>query len=246
MNLIPTKVEGTETGRGWWGLTSLDSPVIFTQTDCLRQAWKPEEFSRVFLQKKSTFPYNNSWDKCAESTSGDGGGPCRLTSGWSAWDGSNIARQTLPLVKFPSVKLAVQLFVKLQATNPVNFVLTWCPCYTNTCCYLLPLDEMVPSPVWSPPNQSCRSCQRGILLWTLGDDLALLRPFNSAMALKKRYSQSEIFKSLGLACKSIHLTFHTPLSHYSLQGCSLRCFTLGEYISGKCIAVAVYETSKLL
>ena len=51
MNLIPTKVEGTETGRGWWGLTSLDSPVIFTQTDCLRQGWKPEEFSPVFLQK---------------------------------------------------------------------------------------------------------------------------------------------------------------------------------------------------
>ena len=81
MNLIPTKVEGTETGRGWCGLTSLDSPVIFTQTDCLRQAWKPEEFSRVFLQKKSTFPYNNSWDKCAESTLGDGGGPWWLTSG---------------------------------------------------------------------------------------------------------------------------------------------------------------------
>ena len=57
MNLIPTKVEGTETGRGWWGLTSLDSPVIFTQTDCLRQGWKPEEFSRVFLQKIHLPPY---------------------------------------------------------------------------------------------------------------------------------------------------------------------------------------------
>ena len=78
--------------EGWWlwGLTSLDSPVIFTQTDCLRQAWKPEEFSRVFLQKKSTFPYNNSWDKCAESTSGDGGGPWWLTSGWSAWDAATL------------------------------------------------------------------------------------------------------------------------------------------------------------
>ena len=135
MNLIPTKVEGTETGRGWWGLTSLDSPVIFTQTDCLRQAWKPEEFSRVFLQKESTFPYNNIWDKCAESTSGDGGGPWWLTSGWSAWDGSNIAPKTLPLVKLPPVKSALRFSVKLEVTHPADFI-TWC-----SCSYFKPVDR---------------------------------------------------------------------------------------------------------
>ena len=134
MNLIPTKVEGTETGRGWCGLTSLDSPVIFTQTDCLRQAWKPEEFSRVFLQKNPppSLCYDNGWDKCAESTLGDGGGPWQLTSGWSAWDGSNIARQTLPLVKFPPLKSTVRFSVKLKVTHPVN----WCSCSN-----LLPLDK---------------------------------------------------------------------------------------------------------
>ena len=86
------------------------------------EAWRI--FTSFPAKKIHLPPYNNGWDKCAESTSGDGGGPWWLTSGWSAWDGSNIAPKTLPLVKLPSVKLEV--------THPVN----WC-----SCSYLLPLDK---------------------------------------------------------------------------------------------------------
>ena len=92
------------------------------------EAWR---IFTSFPAKKSTFPYNNSWDKCAESTSGDGGGPCRLTSGWSAWDGTNIARQTLP-----PVKSSLRFSVKLKVTHPADFTITWC-----SCSYFKPLDR---------------------------------------------------------------------------------------------------------
>ena len=146
-------------GRSWRLLKRFDSQNEFDPDEGWRNrdregvvganlSWQPCDFHsdwlfkasleawRIFTSfpaKKSTSPlYNNSWDKCAESTLGDGGGPWWLTSGWSAWDGSNIAPKTLPLVKLPPVKSTVRFSVKLEVTHPVN----WC-----SCCYLLPLDK---------------------------------------------------------------------------------------------------------
>ena len=101
--------------------------------------WQPCDFHSDWLFKArleawrifTSFPaknpppslcFDNGWDKCAESTLGDGGGPWWLTSGWSAWDGSNIARQTLPLVKFPHCKTRCTTLCKTPSDTPFKLV----------------------------------------------------------------------------------------------------------------------------